>query len=76
MERNVDGVLTPVRLWYRPREVTLELGHEYTEAILYTDGYGRQRIYPDAPLAYDETDGTWGGPGEYTIDNDPAHWNF
>ena len=76
VERNVDGVLTPVRLWYRPREVTLELGHEYTEAILYTDGYGRQRIYPDAPLAYDETDGTWGGPGEYTTDNDPAHWNF
>ena len=76
VERNVNGELTQMTLWARTQAVTLEPGHAYTEAILYTDEYGRQRIYPDAPLVYDEADGSWGGPGEYTTDNDPAHWNF
>lgn len=76
VERNVNGELTQMTLWARTQAVTLEPGHEYTEAILYTDEYGRQRIYPDAPLVYDEADGSWGGPGEYTTDNDPAHWKF
>ena len=74
VEWTIDGVLTPVRVWYRPWKVTLEPGHEYTEAILYTDEYGRQRMYPDGVLVYDEADGTWGGPGAYTIENDPAAW--
>ena len=76
VEWTIDGVLTPVRVWYRPWKVTLEPGHEYTEAILYTDEYGRQRMYPDGVLVYDEADGTWGGPGAYTIENDPAAWEF
>ena len=73
---NIDGVLTPMRVWIRPREVALEPGHEYTEAIVYTDEYGRQRVYPDAPLVYDETDGTWDGPRQYTTENDPDAWEF
>lgn len=76
VERNVNGELTQVTLWARTQAVTLEPGHEYTEAILYTDQYGRQYIYPDAPLVYHEADGSWGGPGQYTTDNDPAHWKF
>ena len=75
-ERNVNGELTQVTLWARTQAVTLEPGHEYTEAILYTDQYGRQRIYPDTPLVYHEEDGTWGGPGRYTVDQDPSRWDF
>ena len=76
VERNVNGQPTQVTLWSRTQAVTLEPGHEYTEAILYTDEYGRQRMYPDGVLVYDEADGTWGGPGAYTIENDPAAWEF
>ena len=76
VERTVNGQPTQVTLWSRTQAVTLEPGHEYTEAILYTDQYGRQYIYPDAPIVYDEADGTWGGPGVYTLDNDPANWDF
>ena len=76
VERNVNGELTQMTLWARTQAVTLEPGHEYTEAILYTDQYGRQRIYPDTPLVYHEEDGTWGGPGRYTVDQDPSHWDF
>ena len=76
VERNIDGTLTQLQVWVRPQEVTLEPGHEYVEAILYTDPYGRQRIYPDAPLVYDEAEATWGGPGTYSLDSDPAAWEF
>lgn len=72
----INGTRANEQVWFRPQEVTLEPGHEYVEAILYTDSYGRQRIYPDAPLVYDEEQGSWGGPGAYSLDSDPAAWEF
>lgn len=41
-------------IWRRPRDVALEPGHEYCEAAVYTDEYGRQRIYPGDGLAYND----------------------
>lgn len=76
VERSLNGVSTPVRVWYRPQAVTLEPGHEYVEAILYTDEYGRQRVYQDAPLTYDETAGDWTSSGIYKIVSDPIDWEF
>ena len=75
-EVTLNGASAQEQVWYRPQAVTLEPGHEYVEVILYTDAYGRQRAYPDAPLVYHEQDGTWGGPGTYTTENDPAAWDF
>lgn len=56
---NWNGTPAERYIWRRPKDVTLEPGHEYCEAIVYTDEYGRQRIYPGEGLAYDEADGHW-----------------
>lgn len=56
---NWNGTPTEIYIWRRPQDVTLEPGHEYCEGIVYTDEYGRQRIYTNTGLAYDEADGHW-----------------
>ena len=72
----LNGVSTTEPAWYRPRDVALEPGHEYAEALVYTDQYGRQMVYPDGPIVYDEGSGEWDYPGSYTLNNDPAAWTF
>ena len=54
-----NGTPTEEYLWRRPQDVTLDPGHEYCEVAIYTDAYGRQRIYPGDGLAYDELEGHW-----------------
>ena len=76
VERIINGVPTQVRTWFRPQEIALEPGHEYVEAILYTDEYGRQRVYPDTPLTYDEQSGQWGSASSGVIQQDPSDWEF
>ena len=41
-------------IWRRPQDVVLEPGHEYCEAAVYTDEYGRQYVYPGEGLSYNE----------------------
>lgn len=54
-----NGTPTEEYLWRRPQDVTLDPGHEYCEVAIYTDEYGRQRIYPGDGLTYDELEGHW-----------------
>ena len=72
----LDGKSVTTPAWYRPRDVVLEPGHEYAEALVYTDQYGRQMVYPDGPIVYDEESGEWDSPGSYALINDPAAWTF
>ena len=45
--------------WYRPRDVELDPDSIYSEVLVYTDEYGRQRVYPGDGLAYDELKESW-----------------
>lgn len=62
--------------WELPEAVTLEPGHIYCEAAVYTDEYGRRMVYQDAPLEYDEGAGEWDTRSPYTPQSDPADWEF
>lgn len=42
--------------WYRRQEVILEPEHEYCEAAVYTDEYGRRRVYSGTGIMIYETD--------------------
>ena len=37
VEININGVLTAVTAWFRPREVELDPDSIYSEVLLYTD---------------------------------------
>ena len=76
----VNNALTERYVWRRPQDVTLEPGHEYCEAIVYTDEYGRQQIYAREGLSYSEQSGSWepSGPVD-SIDfagSSPIDWEF
>ena len=62
--------------WELPEAVTLEPGHIYCEAAVYTDEYGRRMVYQNAPLEYDEGAGEWDSRSSYTPQSDPADWEF
>lgn len=63
--------------WDLPEEVDLEPGYLYSEAAVYTDGYGRQRVYEDAPpVQYDTRTGEWDYVDNYQLSSDPADWKF
>lgn len=55
----VDGQEQMVTSYVRSQSVTLEPGHAYCLAVVVTDQYGRQRVYGDTPLVYDEGQGSW-----------------
>ena len=50
---NLDGVPTEDYVWRRPEAVTLEAGHTYHEAAVYTDGLGRQHVYANTGMTAD-----------------------
>ena len=52
--------------WYAPRDIALEPGHEYYEAILLTDQWGRQRLYPGRTYTYDPEKESWTWDPTYT----------
>ena len=78
-DTNYNGSPAVETVWMRTQEVTLEPGHTYTEAAVYTDELGRQRVYPDAGLRC-----TTDGAGNFiftqeavqVIDPDPIQWEF
>ena len=45
--------------WFAPQDIALEPGHEYYEAILLTDSWGRKRLYPGNSYTYDDGRGIW-----------------
>ena len=40
-------------------DIALEPGHEYYDAILLTDSWGRKRLYPGNSYTYDDGRGVW-----------------
>ena len=70
-----NGVRTQRHTWNRQQEVTLEPGHTYEEAAVYTDEYGRQMVYVAGPaLEYNGSE--WTSPSVYEASPDPADWEF
>lgn len=61
-----------------PRGYTLDRGSVYCLALVVTDEYGREIIYQEHPIAYEEdtSGGDWTYAGEYTITSDPADWDY
>lgn len=62
--------------WYRPRDVELDPGSVYSEALLYTDEYGRRRICYAEAIAYDENEQSWETPRGYEYSSEAADWTF
>lgn len=65
--------------WLRTQDVTLEPGHTYTEAAVYTDALGRQRVYSDAGvIVQSDTSGNIIAQREavYMDEADPSKWEF
>ena len=65
--------------WVRTREVTLEPGHTYVEAAVYTDALGRQRVY-SSPGMVAQID-VYGNliithEAVYADEADPGKWEF
>jgi len=66
-------------LFFRnPTEHTLDRDGEYCLALVVEDEYGREIVYPEHPIVYeeDESGGDWTYAGEYRITNDPADWEY
>lgn len=65
--------------WVRTREVTLEPGHTYVEAAVYTDALGRQRVYSSPGMvAQIDVYGNFIITHEavYADEADPGKWEF
>lgn len=76
---NYSGENTEEFSWFRTREVTLEPEHAYCEAALYTDEYGRQRVYVGDELIWNGDGPPEDGPSvlvDYESRSDPANWEF
>ena len=76
---NYSGENTEEFSWFRTREVTLEPGHAYCEAALYTDEYGRQLVYVGDELIWNGDGPPEDGPSvlvDYESRSDPANWEF
>ena len=63
--------------WYLPQPVTLEPGHVYASAAIYTDGLGRTCVYPGWCFYRDSASGGWVNDF-YTSTQmgDPQTWTF
>lgn len=78
-DTNYNGAPAKRYGWVRTQDVTLEPGHTYTEAAVYTDPLGRQRVYSDVGVTV-QTD-TYGNfilsqEAVYVDEADPAKWEF
>lgn len=76
VEINLSGVPTAVPAWFRPRDVELDPGSTYSEVLLYTDEYGRQRICYSEGIRYDDGEQRWNTPSAYEFSYDPVDWTF
>ncbi len=74
-----DGGTPSQEPCFRRPQMTLERGHIYCEALVVTDEYGRERVYPDFPIAWDDAAQKWdiyAPDNMISVDNDPAHWSY
>ena len=62
--------------YVRREEIALEPGHTYCDAAVYTDEYGRQRVYSGVPMEYDEAEGRWLPVDTYTGSSETKGWEF
>lgn len=67
--------------WVRTQDVMLEPGHTYTEAAVYTDSLGRQRVYSDAGVTVKIESDVYGNlivqrDAVYVDEADPGKWEF
>lgn len=65
--------------WVRTQDVTLEPGHSYTEAMVYTDPFGRQRVYSNVGvIVQTDTSGNIITRQEavYVDEADPGKWEY
>lgn len=78
-DTNYNGAPAKEYTWVRTRDVTLEPGHAYCEAAVYTDELGRQRVYSTPGLSV-QTDAAGNITAEHqaiSVDEaDPAMWKF
>ena len=63
-------------VWRPEGDITLEPGHVYCEAAVYTDEYGRQAIYTETPVEYDELHGSWESVSRWNSFSTPEGWTF
>lgn len=75
-EINLNGVPTTAPAWFRPQDVELDPNSVYSEVLLYTDAYGRQRVYGSETIAYDAGEGRWSSSPVHDYGEDPADWKF
>lgn len=80
VEINFNGVPTTIPAWFRPQDVELDPDSTYSEVLLYTDEYGRQRICHFEDICYDDEEQNWSTPSKmssaYGSSYDPADWTF
>lgn len=66
-------------LFFRnPAEYTLDHEGEYCLALVVEDEYGRELVYSEHPIVYeeDESGGDWAYAQEYTLTSDPEEWDY
>ena len=67
------------RLFFKnPRGCTLERDSVYCLALVVTDEYGREIVYSEHPIVYEEdaSGGDWTYANEYVHTSDPADWDY
>lgn len=79
--RYLDAVDREVPGWDLTEQVRLEPGHEYCVAALYTDEYGRRRIYQGSSTTYDPDPTSASSTASAAAvtpgcGEDPAGWEF
>ena len=63
--------------WYLPQSVTLEPGHVYASAAIYTDGLGRTCVYPGWCFYWDSASDDWVHDFYSNAQmGDPQTWTF
>ena len=79
--RYLDAIDREVPGWDLTEQVRLEPGHEYCVAALYTDEYGRRRIYQGSSTTYDPDPTSASATASVAVVTpgwgaDPAGWEF
>ena len=64
--------------WYLAQPVTLEPGHVYVSAAVYTDSLGRTLVYPDSCFYRNSASDGWvdGFYSDHPLAGDPQTWTF
>ena len=75
-EYTLNGEPAKRTVWRPEGDITLEPGHVYCEAAVYTDIYGRQAVYADGPVEYNEWEERWESVSPWNSFSTPEGWTF